>query len=340
MRRAIVISMLVGGVVALAGCEGGTDFASRGAQPAASVSAISVAANAPTASGGGSPVEAQKHKATAIFATNASPSAGQQDSDETSKQDASLAILAQSQPDRYLIRNATVTVETVDVREAVKKLTTAVAAAHGYLADMHESTDGLGVMTATMSVRVPYTTFDRSMLEIGGLGKVLDRQATAEDVTEEFVDTQARVRNLKSTELRLLEHLGRTGKLADTLLVEKELNRVREEIEQHEGRVRFLAHRIAFSTITLTLRDKPREMAYVPPEAYSPAKEGSEAVRSLVDFGRGILTRLIWVTVWLPVWGPLALGAWIGWRRARQWILRQLKPPVVASASATAQPTA
>ena len=76
------------------------------------------------------------------------------------------------------------------------------------------------------------------MQQVEGLGKILDKQVNTEDVTEEFVDSSARVRNLKSAELRLLDHLTKTGKLSDTLLIEKELTRVRQEVEQIEGRLK------------------------------------------------------------------------------------------------------
>src|SRR6185503_15131936 len=161
------------------------------------------------------------------------------------------------------------------------------------------------------------------------LGKVLERQVTAEDVTEEFVDSQARLRNLKRTEARLLEHLGRTGKLSDTLLVEKELARVRQEAEQLEGRLRFLSHRIAFSTITVTLREAAREQALVPPEHYSGGKVASDATRNLVEFGQNLLSIAIWIGVWAIVWVPIVLLFWYALRRG----IAPKSPPPGASAT-------
>src|SRR5207244_3066349 len=128
---------------------------------------------------------------------------------------------------------------------------------------------GLGRLSSTIQSRVPFTRFEHWLQQIQALGKVLEEQVTAEDVTEEFVDSQARLHNLTQTELRLLEHLNRTARLADILLVEKELSRVRGEIEQLEGRLRFLQHRIAFSTITVELREAPRTQPLVPSETYS-----------------------------------------------------------------------
>jgi hypothetical protein len=237
---------------------------------------------------------------------------------------ASINELAQSQPDRYLIKNANLTVEVENARTATEELVKMVTAAKGYVSNVRETVDGLGTRSAVMQVRIPFTGFDQSMSSISGLGKMLDKQVTAEDVTEEFVDIQAKLRNLKRTEARLLDHLARTGKLSDTLLVEKEMTRVRQEIAQLEGRMRFLSHRIAFSTIDVTLQETAKEQALVPPESYSPAKEGSDAVRALVVFGRGLLSFLIWAAVWAVVWAPAVAALWWFSRKARS----QRKPAV------------
>jgi hypothetical protein len=169
------------------------------------------------------------------------------------------------------------------------------------------------------------------MLELQSLGKVLERQVTAEDVTEEFVDSQARLRNLKKTEERLVAHLSRTGKLSDTLLVEKELTRVRQEIEQIEGRLRFLSHRIAFSTITLTLSEAARSLAMTPPEHYSTGKITSDAVRSLVGFAQEVWSTVIWLAVWAVVWLPIFAILWLGFRRVKRMMSQsgwQTGPPI------------
>jgi hypothetical protein len=231
------------------------------------------------------------------------------------RKSATLGAPAESRPDRYLIKNATLSLEVRDARQASQALVAAVQAAGGYVADTHEAVDGLGQRSVTIQARVPLGRFDHSMQQIEALGKVLEKQVSAEDVTEEFVDSQAKLRNLKRTESRLLEHLGRTGKLADTLLVEKELNRVRGEIEQLEGRLRFLQHRVTFSTIAITFNEAPRPRSTMPAETYSTGQEASHAIRSLVAFARVIWTGGIWASVWAVVWVPIILGGWLAYRR-------------------------
>lgn len=226
-----------------------------------------------------------------------------------------LTALQESRPDRYLIRNATLTVEVKDARHAARALIAAVGAARGYVAESHESVDALGQRSVVIKVRVPWGRFDGSLGQIEALGKVLDKQVTAEDVTEEFVDSQARLRNLQQAEERLRAHLNQTARLADILLVENALTQTRGQIEQLEGRLRYLAHRIAYSTLEVTLSEAPRPQAVVPPESYSGGKVASDAMRALLGFGQVLWSAAIWLAIWAVVWVPLALVGWVAWRR-------------------------
>jgi len=106
--------------------------------------------------------------------------------------------------------------------------------------------------------------------------------------------------------------------LEDIIAVERELTRVREEIERLEGRMRYLGHRVAFSTAAITLQEKPRTQPLLPPESFSTGRVASEATRALVSFGQGLWARVIWAGVWAGVWAPLAVLAWA----VRQWIRR------------------
>ena len=229
-----------------------------------------------------------------------------------------LANFEQAQPDRYLIKNASLTLEVRDARKTAADLTKAVQAARGYLSDMQESVDALGVRSITVQVRIPAKRFDGAMSDIEALGKIMDRHVGTEDVTEEFVDSQSRLRNLKRTEERLLTHLARTGKLSDTLLVERELTRVRQEVEQLEGRIRYLANRIAYSTIGVTLQEAPKATSPVPTKSFSSGQIASEASRSLVGFLQSIWSLVIWLTVWSPVWIPLGILALLTYRQLRR----------------------
>ncbi len=284
------------GLLLLAGC---------GRQDRAEMEASGAAASLhSTASEGQSADASRPLQGTPVSAPAVSESAARDGSAQ--KGTLTLASLNDAQPDRYLIRNATINIETPDARKVAAQLVALAHAAQGYVSDSHETVDGLGAHEITLSLRVPAQRFEASMQQIEEQGKILDKQVTTEDVTEEFVDSQARLRNLKSAELRLLDHLSKTGKLSDTLLIEKELTRERQEIEQIEGRLKFLAHRIAYSTFSLTVHETPRAQSIIPPQTFSGGKVASDAARSVIDFGQSLLGVAIWLGVWAVVWLPLA----------------------------------
>ena len=229
-----------------------------------------------------------------------------------------LASISAVQPDRFLIKNAVVLLETEDPEVIANDVTNAVSAAGGYVGDLNESTDGLGRRSVALTVRIPANRFDEVVVGLSSMGKVLQKQVTAQDVTEEYVDTEARSRNLKVSEERIIDHLGRAGTLEDILHVERELTRVRQQIEQLDGRVRYLSDRVAFSTLNITLRERPAVETLLPAQTFSIGQTFSQATRSLTALGQKLLIVGVWVAVWSPVWILTALVALYVRRRFQQ----------------------
>ena len=230
-----------------------------------------------------------------------------------------LAVLSSSaEPDRYLIKNATMIVEVQDAKEALQRLTAAIEGAGGYVGNLQESVNALGRRSVMVQIRVPADQFDKALQGMEPLGKVLNRQVTTQDVTEEYVDTDSRSRNLKRTEERLLDHLNKSARLEDTLRLEQELTRVREQIERLDGHLRVLGNRVRLSTIQVTLQEAPQAEPIVPAATFSTAKVASESVRSLVAFSQRQWTKAIWVGVWSAVWLPPLLVAWLAYRLVRR----------------------
>lgn len=102
----------------------------------------------------------------------------------------------------------------------------------------------------TVTVRVPRDRFEDTLTKIERIGDVLHRDLKAEDVTDEFVDTDARLRNARAMRNRLQELLQRAA-VKDAIEIQRELGHVTEEIERLEGRLTVLRDQIAFSTITV-----------------------------------------------------------------------------------------
>ena len=141
---------------------------------------------------------------------------------------------------RQIIRQATLAVELGDVERAIAQLTELVEAAGGYVADTQAHADAAGVARATVTVYVPPAAFSRTLRDLEQLGRVTSRRISGHDVSEEFVDLEARVRNLERHEAQLVAFMGKAQKVVDLVSLEGEVARVRGEIERLTGRLRFL----------------------------------------------------------------------------------------------------
>jgi hypothetical protein len=145
---------------------------------------------------------------------------------------------------------------------------------------------------ASLQLRIPSQRFDEAVNALASVGKLESVNVTVQDVGEEFVDVSARVANARRLEQRLVDLLAtRTGKLADVLSVERELARVREEIERYEGRMRYLRSRASVSTLTVAVHE-PYPVVADRPGARPIRDAFVQAWRNLVGFTAGFIALL------------------------------------------------
>ena len=149
-----------------------------------------------------------------------------------------------------IIRTGQAFIEVEKVDPAVLKIRQLAAQVGGYIANSSISGGRDQIRQATLEMKIPAAKYDEAVGSLSSIGKVETVNSQAEDVGEEFVDVTARVTNARRLEERLITLLStRTGKLDDVLHVERELARVREEIERYEGRLRYLGSRVATRTL-------------------------------------------------------------------------------------------
>jgi hypothetical protein len=155
-----------------------------------------------------------------------------------------------------IIRNGNVSIEVDSLEIAITAVRTLASRLGGYIGNVTMNTGEYAVRSATLEVKIPSARFDDALSGLSPIGKVEHSSSTAEDVGEEYVDLGARMTNARRLEDRLVTLLAtRTGKLEDVLAVERELARVREQIERFEGRLRFLRTRVATSTLSVTVHE-------------------------------------------------------------------------------------
>jgi hypothetical protein len=158
---------------------------------------------------------------------------------------------------RKLIRNAQLELQVTSYQTAVERLTSLAAEEHGFVATQNSSKLPNGKLQGTIVIKVAPENLDRFLQKARDLGELKNQTVGTEDVTKNYFDTDARLRNAKRMEERLLEMLQKnTGKVADLLQVEKELGRVREEIEKMQGELKYYDTLVQYATVTISLAEK------------------------------------------------------------------------------------
>jgi hypothetical protein len=161
---------------------------------------------------------------------------------------------------RKLIRNATVELEIVSFDDAVQKITAFANEERGYVATTNSEKQANGKLRGQVVVKVLPENLDRFLQKVRGLGELKNQTLGTEDVTKGYLDTDARLKNAHVMEQRLIDMLKtKTGKVADLLQVEKELGRVREEIEKMQGQLKYWDSQVQFATVTISLAEKDME---------------------------------------------------------------------------------
>src|SRR2546427_9224178 len=209
-----------------------------------------------------------------------------------------------------VIRTGQTSIEVDSLERAVSQVRLLAGRVGGYLANTTMQTGRGQLRSANLEVKIPAERFDDGLSGLAGLGKLESVNVNAEDVGEEFTDVTARMGNARRLEARLIELLAtRTGKLKDVLDVEKELARVREEIDRYEGRLRYLHAHAALSTLSIYVHEPLPVVGHagssVIGEAFKQSWRNFVALLAACIRGLGIV---------IPI-GVLVTVAWLGAKR-------------------------
>jgi hypothetical protein len=214
-----------------------------------------------------------------------------------------------------LIRTGRAVMQVDSLEEGITRVRALARRVGGIVGNTAISAGTNEARRAEMELRIPSLNFDDAVAGLAPIGKVESVNVTAEDVGEEFTDVSARVANARRLEARLLDLLAtRSGRLEEVLNLEREVARVREEIERYDGRLRYLRTRASISMLTLTLHEGQSAVGHSPGER--PIRDAFiTAWRSFIDLLAGLISSL-------GVLIPLAFLGYLGWRAFR-WIRRR-----------------
>ena len=172
---------------------------------------------------------------------------------------------------RRIVYKADLVLAAEDLDRAADGLEAKVRGFGGYIGDATRNGTRGDARKATWTIRVPADRFDAFLKGLPSLGEFVSLTREAQDVSEEFYDAAARLKNKRVEEARLVDLLKRVaGNLDQILQVEKELSRIRGEIESIEGRLRLLANLTDLSTVTVTIREVKNYVPEGPPTFATP----------------------------------------------------------------------
>jgi Domain of unknown function (DUF4349) len=144
------------------------------------------------------------------------------------------------------------------LEDAVAQARTVAVGFGGFVVSSSVSERRHGVpASGSLAVRVPLRSYARAMSSLSAVGRVDAREESGEDVSQEFVDLEARARHFEAVERQLLQLLGRARTVSAALAVQSQLNAMQLELERVRGRLRFLEDQTAFATISLSIRERP-----------------------------------------------------------------------------------
>lgn len=269
-------------------------------------------------------IDAERKAAEPAAAPAAKKPAGQADP---------AAVKADAPPNPVspmIVYSATLDVIVKDLDAATPEVEKLVASHKGFVAKSEVKGDAGSRRAATYTLRVPASSFAKLKDGLLGLGTPERNVVDTQDVTEEFVDVEARIKNLKEQEDKLNELLKekrKEEKLEDVIKVSDRIYQVRGDIERAQGRRNYLQNRVQLSTISVTLREIKD---YKPPTAPTfGSRIGDTFARSwdaVVGFLQGLALLAVLLVPWSPLWVPLLVaGVWL-WRRSRRWRATETTP--------------
>jgi Domain of unknown function (DUF4349)/Putative zinc-finger len=217
-----------------------------------------------------------------------------------------------------IVQTASLSIVAKNYDEASAAIEKLVTARGGYVEKLDAKAQSGNARALSVALRIPAKQLDGFLTDLRKLGHVEEELQSNEEASAEYVDLQARLKSAQATERRLIELLGtRTGKLEDVLDAERELARVRGEIESMQGQSAVLVHRVSYATVQLQLSEEYHE------KLQSSASTGTKLWNALVEgvqnLQDGIVGLLIFVLnyglsilFWL---GAFVIPSWLIWRR-------------------------
>jgi hypothetical protein len=185
----------------------------------------------------------------------------------------------------------------------------------GLVSDSRSDSSNGRITGGTVTIRIPNDTFPEVMDKLKKLGKVKSISEQAQDVTEEYVDLESRINNLRSQEAVYLRLMAKAQTIEESIAVQRELSVIQEQIEQLQGRKNYLDNHVQFSTVQVTLLEPGASAGE--DGGWGFGKALSDAVHAVVDGVNAVIRFCGHAFIYILVIAALALLAYLLYRKYR-----------------------
>jgi hypothetical protein len=212
-----------------------------------------------------------------------------------------------------LIKKAELSVVVKSIDATTKSVTNIVEKQQGDILGFQNQKppDSSVRQTASVEIRVPQERLETTLEALAKLGTVENRALTAQDVTEQLVDSEARLRNLRKSEEMVLKIMERSGSVGDVLKASQELSNIRESIERIDAQLKSLRNQVAYSTISLTLEAAVSAQQTPEPSLGLRVQETwGKATHSVGELTLGLFGLGIWLLAYSPYLLLIAAAAY------------------------------
>ncbi len=218
---------------------------------------------------------------------------------------------------RKIIYTAEVRLIVEDLQKGAQELKHLIKELKGYVAQSELSGSAGSPRQGHWKIRVPVEGFEAFLDEVVKLGVPQKNKTDSEDVTDKYYDLEARIKNKKAAEEGLRKLLEKTsGNVKDNLEVQREVEKLREDIDVNEGQLRRLANLTTLSTVDVTMQEIKD---YVPPQTPSFGSDIASTFSGSIDWlaalGKGLVLVVVALIPWLPVLAVIGVPVWMLVRR-------------------------
>jgi len=236
---------------------------------------------------------------------------------------AHLAVFApasRSVQTTQIARSGAVSLLVSSVDKAISAVSTLTREENGDVLSLDDKgrTEHGGQSSADMQLRVPENRFEQTLQALGQIGSARARSINAEDLTTQIVDSAARLRNLRRTELDIQKIMDRSGSIGQILEAENQLSSVREQIETLDAELKSMRNRVRYATISVTLAAEASTAPLEPTAAAQLVSSWRAALHAVSQFTIGLAATIVWIAAFVPYLLLASVAFWFVMKRFRR----------------------